>query len=78
MSIISPLFDYVFTHVNVQMMVSALSGPWDALFGGGNLPAFMVGAAAAALSAIMAIVLLPTPKPADEAKAASMVGGGFH
>ncbi|XP_047178252.1 sucrose transport protein SUC8-like [Vigna umbellata] len=61
-----------------QMVVSALSGPWDALFGGGNLPAFMVGAAAAALSAIMAIVLLPTPKPADEAKAASMVGGGFH
>ncbi|TKY46141.1 Sucrose transport protein SUC2 [Spatholobus suberectus] len=61
-----------------QMVVSALSGPWDALFGGGNLPAFMVGAVAAALSAIMAIILLPTPKPAEEAKAASMTAGGFH
>ncbi|RDX67449.1 Sucrose transport protein SUC2, partial [Mucuna pruriens] len=62
-----------------QMVVSALSGPWDALFGGGNLPAFMVGAVAAALSAIMAIILLPTPKPADEAKAASSIAtGGFH
>jgi len=68
----------LYTHVNVQMVVSALSGPWDSLFGGGNLPAFMVGAAAAALSAIMAIVLLPTPKPADEAKASSMMAGGFH
>lgn len=68
----------MYIHVNVQMIVSALSGPWDALFGGGNLPAFMVGAVAAALSAIMAIVLLPTPKPAEEAKAASMAVGGFH
>lgn len=61
-----------------QMVVAALNGPWDSLFGGGNLPAFMVGAVAAALSAIMAIVLLPTPKPAEEAKAASMATGGFH
>ena len=68
----------LYTHVNVQMVVSTLSGPWDALFGGGNLPAFMVGAAAAALSAIMAIVVLPTPNPADEAKASSMMAGGFH
>jgi len=55
--------------MNVQMVVSALSGPWDGLFGGGNLPAFMVGLVAAALSGVMAIVLLPTPKPADEVEA---------
>nr|KYP35505.1 Sucrose transport protein SUC2 [Cajanus cajan] len=61
-----------------QMVVSALSGPWDNLFGGGNLPAFMVGAVAAALSAVMAIILLPTPEPAEEAKAANMASGGFH
>ncbi|GAU26834.1 hypothetical protein TSUD_289390 [Trifolium subterraneum] len=59
-----------------QMIVSALSGQWDSLFGGGNLPAFVVGAVAAVISAILAIVLLPTPKPEDMAKAS--VGGGFH
>ncbi|XP_061371287.1 sucrose transport protein SUC8-like [Gastrolobium bilobum] len=61
-----------------QMLVSAISGPWDALFGGGNLPAFVVGAVAAAVSAILAIVLLPTPKPADVAKASATTQGGFH
>ncbi|KAL2497291.1 Sucrose transport protein SUC2 [Abeliophyllum distichum] len=30
-----------------QMVVSVLSGPWDEWFGGGNLPAFIVGAVAA-------------------------------
>uniref|UniRef100_A0A7N0TLU1 Uncharacterized protein n=1 Tax=Kalanchoe fedtschenkoi TaxID=63787 RepID=A0A7N0TLU1_KALFE len=46
-----------------QMIVSATSGPFDALFGGGNLPAFVVGAIAAALSGITALTLLPSPPP---------------
>ncbi|XP_050214135.1 sucrose transport protein SUC2 [Mercurialis annua] len=46
-----------------QMLVSVVSGPWDALFGGGNLPAFVVGAVAAAVSGILAFTLLPSPPP---------------
>ncbi|KAJ8760600.1 hypothetical protein K2173_015267 [Erythroxylum novogranatense] len=46
-----------------QMVVSMASGPWDALFGGGNLPAFIAGAIAAAVSAILALTLLPSPVP---------------
>ncbi|KAA8546334.1 hypothetical protein F0562_002927 [Nyssa sinensis] len=46
-----------------QMVVSVLSGPWDALFGGGNLPAFVVGAISAAASAILALTMLPSPPP---------------
>ncbi|KAI7735126.1 hypothetical protein M8C21_025923 [Ambrosia artemisiifolia] len=56
-----------------QMVVSVLSGPWDALFGGSNLPAFVVGAGAAAISGIFAFGLLPTP--ASEVK---ISGGGMH
>lgn len=46
-----------------QLIVSVLGGPWDALFGGGNLPAFIVGAFAAVASGIVAIALLPSPPP---------------
>ncbi|KAK9066821.1 hypothetical protein SSX86_014144 [Deinandra increscens subsp. villosa] len=46
-----------------QMFVSVLSGPWDDLFGGGNLPAFVVGAIAAAISGILAFTLLSSPPP---------------
>lgn len=53
-----------------------VSGPWDALFGGGNLPAFVVGAVAAAASGLLSIIMLPSPPP-EMAKAASMAGG-FH
>lgn len=60
-----------------QMVVSVLSGPWDALFGGGNLPAFVVGAVAALASGILSVVLLPSPPP-DLVKAATASGGGFH
>ncbi|XP_051139615.1 sucrose transport protein-like [Andrographis paniculata] len=61
-----------------QMVVSVASGPWDDLFGGGNLPAFVLGAVAAAASGILAIVLLPAP-PADAAAATkAMSAGGFH
>ncbi|KAK7315211.1 hypothetical protein VNO77_33748 [Canavalia gladiata] len=61
-----------------QMLVSAISGPWDALWGGGNLPCLVLGAAAAAISAVLAILILPNPNPADEAKAANMAAGSFH
>ncbi|KAK9912813.1 hypothetical protein M0R45_036653 [Rubus argutus] len=46
-----------------QMVVSVASGPWDALFGGGNLPAFVLGAIAAVLSGILALTMLPSPPP---------------
>ncbi|VFQ86400.1 unnamed protein product [Cuscuta campestris] len=49
-----------------QMLVSFMSGPWDALFGGGNLPAFLVGAVSAATSGILIITLLPSPSPDDK------------
>ncbi|OIW01400.1 hypothetical protein TanjilG_25696 [Lupinus angustifolius] len=60
-----------------QMIVSAISGPLDGAFGGGNLPAFVMGAIFAAMSGVLSIVLLPTPQPQDLAKAAAL-GGGFH
>ncbi|KAG5075329.1 hypothetical protein JHK84_056560 [Glycine max] len=44
---------------------------------GGNLPAFVVGAVAAAASGILSIILQPSPPP-DLAKAATTAGGGFH
>lgn len=59
------------------MVVSVASGPWDALFGGGNLPAFVVGAVAALASGILSIFMLPSPPP-DAAKAAAATAGGFH
>nr|GMD52125.1 sucrose transport protein-like [Ipomoea batatas] len=46
-----------------QMIVSFGGGPLDALFGGGNLPAFIFGAIAAAISGVMAITVLPSPPP---------------
>ncbi|CAN1817925.1 Sucrose transport protein SUC2 [Linum perenne] len=45
-----------------QMVVSLGSGPFDALFGGGNSPAFVVGAVVAVLSAVCAATLLPKPR----------------
>ncbi|KAL0326290.1 UNVERIFIED_CONTAM: Sucrose transport protein SUC2 [Sesamum radiatum] len=60
-----------------QMVVSVASGPWDELFGGGNLPAFVVGAVAAAVSGILSLVMLPSP-PDDVAAAKAMTVGGFH
>lgn len=45
------------------MVVSVASGPWDALFGGGNLPAFVVAAIAAAVSGVLALTMLPSPPP---------------
>ncbi|KAL3679034.1 hypothetical protein R1sor_021990 [Riccia sorocarpa] len=46
-----------------QVLVSVGSGPWDELFGGGNLPAFLLGSASALCGGIAAILLLPKPAP---------------
>ncbi|CAM6049064.1 unnamed protein product [Sphagnum compactum] len=46
-----------------QVLVSVGSGPWDELFGGGNLPAFLLGAAAALAGGIAAVLILPRPTP---------------
>ncbi|KAH7861329.1 hypothetical protein Vadar_024622 [Vaccinium darrowii] len=48
-----------------QLLVSLTSGPWDELFGGGNLPSFVVGAIAALISGVFALTLLPSPRPGD-------------
>ncbi|KAL2613824.1 hypothetical protein R1flu_025516 [Riccia fluitans] len=46
-----------------QVLVSVGSGAWDELFGGGNLPAFLLGSASALFGAIAAVSLLPKPPP---------------
>ncbi|RZC58671.1 hypothetical protein C5167_005972 [Papaver somniferum] len=42
-----------------QMVVSLGAGPWDALFGGGNVPAFVMASFAALAGATIAIMKLP-------------------
>lgn len=44
-----------------QILVSAVSGLLDDLFGGGNLPVFVAGAIAAAASGVFALTILPSP-----------------
>ena len=51
-----------------QMIVSLGGGPFDALFGGGNLPAFIVGAIAAATSGVLALTVLPSPPSSNNKK----------
>ncbi|GFP86173.1 sucrose transport protein suc3 [Phtheirospermum japonicum] len=41
------------------MIVSLGAGPWDALFGGGNIPAFVLASIAALAAAIIAVRKLP-------------------
>ncbi|XP_051146090.1 sucrose transport protein SUC3 [Andrographis paniculata] len=43
-----------------QMVVSLGAGPWDALFGGGNIPAFVLASVAALAAGIIAVRKLPT------------------
>jgi len=43
------------------MFVSLIIGPWDQLFGGGNLPGFVLGAVAAFIDGILALTVLPPP-----------------
>nr|AHA80795.2 sucrose transport protein 1 [Paeonia suffruticosa] len=59
-----------------QMVVSVASGPFDQIFGGGNLPAFIVGAISAAASGVLAITMLPSPPPEALTKFAGT--GGPH
>ncbi|CAH8387604.1 unnamed protein product [Eruca vesicaria subsp. sativa] len=54
-----------------QMIVSLGAGPWDALFGGGNLPAFVMASAAAFAAGVIALRSLPT-------LSSSFKSTGFH
>nr|XP_016455235.1 PREDICTED: sucrose transport protein SUC2-like [Nicotiana tabacum] len=60
-----------------QTLVSLVGGPFDALFGGGNLPVFVAGAAAAAVSSILALTLLPSP-PEPDAKPSPIFAVASH
>lgn len=51
-----------------QVVVSVGSGPWDELFNGGNMPAFLLGAGAALFGGIAAVLLLPRPPPSFRTK----------
>ncbi|CAI9096636.1 OLC1v1032829C1 [Oldenlandia corymbosa var. corymbosa] len=42
-----------------QMIVSLGAGPWDALFGGGNIPAFVLASMAALAAGVIATMKLP-------------------
>ncbi|GMH27602.1 hypothetical protein Nepgr_029445 [Nepenthes gracilis] len=42
-----------------QMIISLGAGPWDALFGGGNIPAFVLASLSALAACIMATLKLP-------------------
>ncbi|KAK4413327.1 Sucrose transport protein SUC2 [Sesamum alatum] len=63
--------------IPLAMVVSVASGPWNHLFGGGNLPAFVLGAVAAAVSGVLSLVMLPSP-PDDVTTTKAMTGKGFH
>lgn len=54
-----------------QMIVSLGAGPWDALFGGGNLPAFVLASVAAFAAGVIALRSLPTLSSAFQST-------GFH
>nr|XP_023920517.1 sucrose transport protein SUC3 isoform X2 [Quercus suber] len=55
-----------------QMIVSLGAGPWDALFGGGNIPAFVLASFAALAAAVIAIRRLP------DLSSRSFKSSGFH
>ncbi|KAL0801587.1 hypothetical protein Bca101_056763 [Brassica carinata] len=57
-----------------QMIVSLGGGPFDALFGGGNLPAFILGAISAAISGVLALTVLPSPPPDAPALKSGVMG----
>ncbi|KAJ6793067.1 sucrose transport protein SUT4-like isoform X2 [Iris pallida] len=54
-----------------QMIVSLGAGPWDALFGGGNIPAFALASIFSFAAGVVALVKLPTPSN-------SYTSSGFH
>ncbi|KAI4385182.1 hypothetical protein MLD38_003237 [Melastoma candidum] len=55
-----------------QMIVSIAAGPWDALFGGGNTPAFLLASAASFAAGIIAVRKLPN------LSSNSYQSSGFH
>ncbi|KAF3431432.1 hypothetical protein FNV43_RR26163 [Rhamnella rubrinervis] len=55
-----------------QMIVSLGAGPWDALFGGGNIPAFVLASFAALAAGVIAIRRLPY------LSSSSFKSSGFH
>jgi solute carrier family 45 protein 1/2/4 len=57
-----------------QMIIAVGSGPWDELFGKGNIPAFGVAAVFAFTAAIAGIIMLPK-QPKTSFRSVSMGGG---
>ena len=43
----------------LQIIVSLGAGPWDALFGGGNIPAFALASVFSLAAGVLAVVKLP-------------------
>ncbi|XWS34068.1 hypothetical protein CRYUN_Cryun21dG0007300 [Craigia yunnanensis] len=54
-----------------QMIVSLGAGPWDALFGGGNTPAFILASFCALAAGVIATLRLPD-------LSSSFKPSGFH
>jgi len=54
------------------MIISLGSGPWDALFGGGNIPAFVLASVCALAGAVIATLKLP------DLSSSSFQSTGFH
>lgn len=54
------------------MIVSLGAGPWDALFGGGNIPAFVLASLSALASGVVATLNLP------HLSSNSFTSSGFH
>lgn len=54
------------------MIVSLGAGPWDALFGGGNIPAFVLAALFALAAGVIATLKLPN------LSSSSYKSSGFH
>ncbi|XP_062111629.1 sucrose transport protein SUC3 isoform X2 [Humulus lupulus] len=55
-----------------QMIISLGAGPWDALFGGGNIPAFVLASLAALAAGVIAVRRLPN------LSSSSFRSSGFH
>ncbi|XP_044492922.1 sucrose transport protein SUC3-like [Mangifera indica] len=55
-----------------QMVVSLGAGPWDALFGGGNIPAFVLASLCALAAGVVATLKLP------DLSRSSFESSGFH
>ncbi|CAH2070713.1 unnamed protein product, partial [Thlaspi arvense] len=58
-----------------QMVVSVGAGPFDEMFGGGNIPGFVLAAVAAAVSGVLALTVLPSPPPEADILKVSAMGG---